>query len=186
MNCFRNLWTGKSPLNVNDISMNSNTRAQIIQRPDDTYKFLHDCMIISYHEKLYAAWYNCPVHEMADKSVIRGRISCDNGETWSDVITMAEDLSGKYIYVPPAFGICPADDRLYLFATRMTGCDLVHDFEIFCLNEQKNLWKHAKNTAFFAYNLAKNNDSLAEKYNAERSYVLDVMFWMYFEKERRL
>ena len=37
-------------------------------------------------------------------------------------------------------------------------------------DEQKNLWKHAKNTAFFAYNLAKNNDSLAEKYNAERLY----------------
>lgn len=75
-----NLWSGSPLPHVDEIPVNPHVKVQIIQRPDE-YKFLHDCMIESFHGKLYTAWYNCPVGEMAGRSIIRGRVSADHGET---------------------------------------------------------------------------------------------------------
>ena len=134
------LWSGEKPLDIRNLPDHPAAEAGIVQHPDEEYRFLHDCMLANRHGKLYLSWYNCPVHEMADRSVIRGRISSDCGNTWSDPVTLAEDPANAVIYVPPAFGICPADDQLYLLVTRMTGPDVVQDLEIFRLNEQENIW----------------------------------------------
>lgn len=144
MSHVRHLWSEKLPLDICRLPMLTGAETQIIQRPDE-YRFLHDCMITAYHGKLYTAWYNCPTHEMADRSVIRGRVSPDEGKTWSDIIMMADDHASGLIYVPPAFGICPKDGNLYLFATRMTGPDIVQDCEIFRLeDESANEWRSVR------------------------------------------
>lgn len=135
-----NLWSGSAELNPEQIPDNRDIQVQIIQRPDE-YRFLHDCMIEFFHGKLYTAWYNCPIGEMADRSVIRGRVSSDNGKSWGPIQMMAEDPTDQFIYVPPAFGVCPVTDSLYLFASRMTGPDLVHDLDLFQLQESDGSWK---------------------------------------------
>jgi hypothetical protein len=106
---------------------------QMIALPDSNYRFLHDCVITSFKNTLYAAWYNCPETEIADRSVIRGRYSTDNGATWSAVKYFAQDSTNRMMYVPPAFG--QADSNLFLYVTRMSGHDQVHDILIFKLNE---------------------------------------------------
>ncbi len=137
----REIWRG-AEITPEMIPAEENAEAQILYRgtDDPDYKFLHDCAIAAYHGKLYTAWYNCPAREMAESSVIRGRASSDGGKTWSAVRTLAADPEGQYMYVPPAFGICPKTDRLYLLVSRMTGCDMMKDWEIFVLDEASGDW----------------------------------------------
>jgi hypothetical protein len=118
---------------INGLVYPSGLQEQMIARPDSNYRFLHDCVITGFHNTLYAAWYNCPETEIADQSVIRGRYSTDKGQTWSDVKCFAQDSTNRMMYVPPAFG--QADDRLFLYVSRMTGHDQVHDILIFKLDE---------------------------------------------------
>lgn len=136
MSFVKKMWSGSDALDIRELPMHPAAEAQIIQRPEAGFGFLHDCMITKYHGKIYTAWYNCPEGEMQGDSVIRGRISADDGNIWSEVKTFAQDQSKQFMYVPPAFGICPQNDHLYLIATRMAGADLVHDFEIFELDEE--------------------------------------------------
>jgi len=105
--------------------------AQVIQRPDE-YAWLHDSAIVAFKDKLFAAWYNCPVGEMVGSSVIRGRISDDGGKTWGDVRCFVKDP--KWLYVPPAFGTDGAS--LWMYVSRMSGPDRVHDCEGFLWNER--------------------------------------------------
>ena len=135
MSLVKEMWSGGQALDIRNLPMHPDAEAQIIQRPDEKYSFLHDCMITKYHGKIYTAWYNCPKGEMQEDSVIRGRISADDGRSWSEVKTFAQDHDQNFMYVPPSFGICPQNGHLYLIATRMVGPDLVHDFEIFELDE---------------------------------------------------
>ena len=137
---IRNLWSGGPVPDPAGIPVNPHAETQILQRPDADYRFLHDCMIEVFHGRIYAAWYNCPEGEMVGRSVIRGKVSGDGGRTWSPVQIMAQDPTDALIYVPPAFGVCPETDSLYLFVSRMTGPDLVHDWELFRLEESSGAW----------------------------------------------
>lgn len=105
--------------------------------PNSTDAFLHDCAITEFKGKLIAAWYNCPVEEMEDASVIRGAISCDGGRTWGDVLDFIDDPD--WLYVPPAFGT--DGHRLYMFVSRMHGPDLVDDCETFVFNARKSRFR---------------------------------------------
>ncbi len=138
---IKKIWFG-AELNPERIPEEKNAEAMILYRgaDDPGYKFLHDCAVTAYHGRLYAAWYNCPEGEMAGSSVIRGRVSGDGGKTWDAVRTLAADPENKYMYVPPAFGVCPKTDKLYLLVSRMTGCDVMKDWEIFILDEKSGDW----------------------------------------------
>lgn len=106
----------------------------------DGYNFLHDSAIVQHQGNLYAAWYNCPQGEMVGASLIRGRRSQDGGRTWSGVETIASDVRKQGImYVPVAF--LSHGGTLYAFITNMKGGpDLVHDCEVFVLDEKTNTW----------------------------------------------
>lgn len=132
--CDKNMLPGIDSAEIQD-----NIVTQIIQRPDDEFKFLHDCMIVEFKKTLYAAWYNCPEGEMVGRSVIRGRHSNDGGKTWSGISIFVEDKTDTYMYVPPAFAVC--NDSLYLLVTRMVGLDMVQDVEIFRLDEATRTFK---------------------------------------------
>ncbi len=138
---LKKIWRG-AEISPAMIPAEKNAKAMLLYRgaDDPDYKFLHDCAITAYHGKLYTAWYNCPAREMAESSVIRGRVSSDGGETWSAIRVLAEDPEIKYMYVPPAFGICPETDKLYLLVSRMTGNDVMKDWEIFELDETSGDW----------------------------------------------
>jgi hypothetical protein len=120
---------------INGLGYPGGLQEQMIALPDSSYRFLHDCVITGYHNILYAAWYNCPEKEIADQSVIRGRYSADKGNTWSEIKCFAQDSTNKLMYVPPAFG--QVNDQLYLYVSRMSGHDQVHDILIFRLNESE-------------------------------------------------
>lgn len=109
-------------------------REVVLARPDAEWKYLHDNAIFEFKGRLFVAWYNCPAAEMIDASVIRGRWSDDAGRTWSETQTFAGRKGGEFMYVPPAFGSDGKD--LYLFASRMTGVDIVRDCEIFKWNAE--------------------------------------------------
>ena len=96
--------------------------------PDGTFNYLHDNAIFAFKGRLFAAWYNCPRAEMVGTSLIRGKWSDDDGRTWSEVKVFADNSDGK-MRVPPAFGSDGKD--LYLFASQMTGVDVVVDCEIY-------------------------------------------------------
>lgn len=115
------------------LSYPKNISEQILYRPDSNFRFLHDCVITSYKNTLYTAWYNCPDGEIEEQSVIRGRYSNDYGKTWSSVQCFAQDSTHRMMYVPPAFS--ELDGALYLYVSRMSGHDQVHDVLIFKLNE---------------------------------------------------
>lgn len=125
-------------------------RKEVLCRPDGEYGFLHDCAVISFKGTLFAAWYNCPEGEMVGKSVIRGRRSEDGGKTWSEIFTLAggdgknaspagKRGSASLLYVPPAF--LADGDNLYLIVSRMTGPDLMEDFEIFRWEEPSGTFR---------------------------------------------
>ena len=104
-------------------------REMALERPDATWGYLHDNAIYAFKDRLFVAWYNCPKDEMIGDSVIRGRWSDDAGKTWSDIKLFVGSKGAKFMYVPPAFG---SDGKnLYLFASRMTGPDVLTDCEIF-------------------------------------------------------
>ena len=106
----------------------------------DNYNFLHDAAIVEHKNTLYAAWYNCPLGEMQESSIIRGRRSKDDGLTWSGIEIIANDKEMKGImYVPVAF--LSHQGILYAFISNMEdGPDLVTRCEVFILDEKNNSW----------------------------------------------
>jgi len=106
----------------------------------DRYSFLHDAAIVAHKGTLLAAWYNCPRGEMVGESLIRGRRSQDGGRTWSEVRVIAADRRKQGImYVPVA---CLSwGGRLHAYVTNMKGGpDLVHQCEVFLLDEKTRAW----------------------------------------------
>ena len=73
------------------------TSDSVIHRPDEQYRFLHDNAVVCHEGTFFAAWYNCPQHEIEEESRIRGRRSNDRGRTWSPVEVIAADREGKGI-----------------------------------------------------------------------------------------
>ncbi len=68
----------------------------------DMMPFLNDCAITEHNGRIYVAWYNSTNTEIGGSSLIRGRWSGDEGETWSDVFTIVGTADFNEIhYVPP-------------------------------------------------------------------------------------
>jgi hypothetical protein len=135
------LWSKRKPFPTPDqLTRPNGVRDLIVHRAGaDEYKFLHDSTIVEHRGILFAAWYNCPEREIVDASVIRGRRSRDDGITWSDVETIAEDPERKIFYVPNVF--LSHQGTLWTFVLRMTGHDLPTQVEAFALNETTNRWE---------------------------------------------
>ena len=107
---------------------------RVVQRADEEYRFLHDNAVAWHGDTLFAAWYNCPQHELVGSSCIRGRRSRNGGATWSPVETIAADTQGRGVfYVPVAFHATPG--ALYAYIANMVGPDLVTRCEAFVLDE---------------------------------------------------
>ncbi len=112
----------------------------LVHRACEEYRFLHDNAVVWHADTLFAAWYNCPRHEMQEASAIRGRRSRDGGRTWSGVEVIADDRAGKGIlYVPVAF--LSHGGTLYAYVTNMVGADLVVNCEVFALDEAAGRWE---------------------------------------------
>jgi hypothetical protein len=111
------------------------------QKGPEVYRFLHDPVVAAHRGVLFAAWYNCPRAEMQEASVIRCIRSGDGGQTWSDPERVAWDRDNRRImYVPAA--LASQGGRLYALVGNMKdGPDLVHDCEIFALNDADDCWK---------------------------------------------
>lgn len=140
MSHVRNLWSGKAPLDITRLAVNPAAEVSIIHRPEDEFTFLHDCMITAFHGRLYTAWYNCTAGEMRGRSVIRGRVSCDSGKTWSKAGMIAEDPD--FVYAPATF----IEDRgaLWLMTTRMIAPDVVRNMDLFRLDEPSGTWRFVR------------------------------------------
>ena len=106
-----------------------------VHMPDDEFCFLHEAAIISFKGRLFAAWYNCPKLELLARSPIRFRTSDDKGMTWSEVRTVADDISGKILFCPPVFHI--EGGSLYMLINEMVGPDLIHSIDLYEYNEAK-------------------------------------------------
>lgn len=106
----------------------------IVHQPDDDFAFLHEAAIIEFHSTLFAAWYNCPSHELKGHTPIRARRSTDGGKTWSDPETLAQDDSGQLLYCPPVFAV--VHDTLYLLMNTMTAPDHIHSLELHRYDER--------------------------------------------------
>ena len=136
------LWDEKVPFPARgDLSFPPGATDVLVHRGGaDGYAFLHDAAIAEHKGALFAAWYNCPRGEMVGESVIRGRRSRDGGLTWSGVEVIAGDRGKRGIlYVPIAF--LSRRGSLCAFITNMKGGpDLVHDCEMFVLDEEAGAW----------------------------------------------
>ena len=104
----------------------------IVNPPDEEFGFLHEAAIIEFGGVLYAAWYNCPVHELNGYTPICERRSTDGGRTWSERRVICGDTSGKILYCPPVFGI--DGGRLFLFVNQMVAPDHIHTLDLYVLN----------------------------------------------------
>ncbi len=112
----------------------------VVHRMDDLYRFLHDNAVAWDGPVLHAAWYNCPEHEIAGASCIRGRRSPDGGRTWSPVEVIAADHDSKgTFYVPVAF--CSHQTGLHAFVANMVGHDLVTQCEVYRRYEATGGWQ---------------------------------------------
>ena len=112
----------------------------LVHRACAEYRFLHDNAVVWQGDTLFAAWYNCPRHEMQEASAIRGRRFRASGRTWSDVEVIADDWAGEGIlYVPVAF--LSHGGTLYAYITNMVGADLVVNCEVFALDEATDRWE---------------------------------------------
>ncbi len=105
-----------------------------VEMPDEQYSFLHEAAVIRFHGVLYASWYNNPKDELQGFTPIRGCKSFDEGKTWTDIETLAEDRSGKILYCPPVYAIW--EDRLYLLMNEMVSADHIHGIDLYRLNEE--------------------------------------------------
>ena len=94
---------------------------RIAHRADSEYPFLHDTMIARLGGRLLLAWYNCTENEIEGHTVIRGRWSDDEGESWSEPEIIAEDRSGGHHMVPVTFA--EIDGKAIAYATEMTSHD---------------------------------------------------------------
>ncbi len=104
-----------------------------VYHPDSDFEFLHESAIISFKGRLFASWYNCPKMELISRAAIRFRTSDDNGKTWSQIKTVADDPSGKILYCPPVFYI--QNEKLYMLLNEMVGPDLIHSLDLYVYSE---------------------------------------------------
>lgn len=135
------LWNSAVPFPAAaEIESVRESRAVVVHRADADYAFLHDCQIVMYHGALFASWYNCPLKEMEDASVIRGSCSRDGGRSWAGPSVIAQAPDDGFMYVPNVFGV--HKDRLWCFALRMDAADLlIGGIDLFRLDDAEQQWE---------------------------------------------
>jgi hypothetical protein len=109
-------------------------RSVVVHEPDETYRFLHDCTVAAHGDTLFAAWYNCPLKEMVDASVIRGRRSVDGGRTWSETEVISADPAGQFMHVPAV--LYSHSGVLYAWALEMSDAGLPAGLLVYRLNDR--------------------------------------------------
>jgi len=113
-----------------------------VERSDsDRYHFLHDPTITFHKGVLFAAWYNCPQHEIVGESLIRGRRSPDGGRTWSPLEVIAADTSGDGTYYVPAQLLSHGGVLHAFVGTMQGGHDLIKSCAVYVLDEAANRWR---------------------------------------------
>lgn len=96
----------------------------------DILPFLHDVSLAAYENRIYAAWYNSTDAEICGTSLIRGVVSEDEGQTWSEPFIIAGSLTAAgHHYVPINF--FPHAGRLYAMITEMTGKNITTVLDLF-------------------------------------------------------
>jgi hypothetical protein len=96
----------------------------------DILSFLHDVSLAVHDGKIYIAWYNSTDNEICGTSLIRGRFSQDEGQTWSEPFTIAGSFAAQgHHYVPVNF--FPHGDNLYALITEMIGKNITTALDLF-------------------------------------------------------
>lgn len=107
----------------------------------DRYHFLHDPAIEVHKGVLFAAWYNCPRHEIVGESLIRGRRSPDGGRNWSAIEVIAADTSGDGTYYVPAQLLSHGSVLHAFVGTMQGGHDLIKSCAVYVFDETSNRWQ---------------------------------------------
>lgn len=115
-------------------------RTEFVKYPDEEYRFLHECAIISFNGRLFTSWYQCPVNELQGHTPIVGKRSSDGGNTWSNIEVIAEDKTDKILYCPPVYGV--DNGKLYMFVNQMVAPDHIHSLDLYVLNEASDRFEH--------------------------------------------
>lgn len=119
-------------IDVKAIKRDDTLKSVVLPSSDD-FEFLHEAAIIKFKDRLFAAWYNNTEHELKGCTPIRFSTSDDEGDTWSEPVTVVEDITGKILYCPPVFGI--DDGELYMFLNQMVAPDCIHSLDLYKYNE---------------------------------------------------
>lgn len=105
----------------------------------DILPFHLDVAIAVFEDKLYLSWYNSTDAEICGTSLIRGRVSLDEGESWQEPFLIAGSLKNTgHHYVPSNF--FPHNGKLYAIITEMTGKNITIALDLFekCSNNDEN------------------------------------------------
>ena len=97
---------------------------------NDLLPFLHDCTLASHDDRLYLGWYNSTDAEICGSSLIRGRYSSNDGESWSEVFHVVGEIGcAEEHYVPASF--FTHDNSLFALITEMAGKNLTVSLNLF-------------------------------------------------------
>lgn len=97
---------------------------------EDILPFLHDLAITYHNGTLYEAWYNSTSAEICGSSLIRGRFSRDEGQTWSEPFCVIGKISdAEEHYVPINF--FPHNGKLYAIITEMAGKNMTVSLDLY-------------------------------------------------------
>ncbi|MDL2229961.1 glycoside hydrolase, partial [Treponema sp. OttesenSCG-928-L16] len=99
----------------------------------DEIAFLHDSSLIKAGNRLIVGWYNSTVAEIVGESMIRGRVSYDDGNTWSDPVLIIYDEKKELHCVPVDF--FEKDGKIYAFVSKMTSHDRPVSYDLYQLDE---------------------------------------------------
>jgi len=105
-------------------------------------QYLHEACVEWHEGVLHVAWASALVEESAPDKHIRGRVSKDEGRTWSDLVTLAPEPEGDERREYAAFAV--SEDRLWLFTTRIhSGWDFAEPkLEAYVLGEEAGSWDY--------------------------------------------
>ncbi len=125
-------------INVKEAKKDNSLESVIIPVREG-FEFLHEAAIIKYKDTVFAAWYNCPKHELTGNCPICFSMSDDDGKTWCEPKILAEDKTGKILYCPPVFGI--DDGKLYMFINQMVSPDHIHSLDFYVYDEKNKTFE---------------------------------------------
>jgi len=136
------LIASRAGLHAEDLPFPDGIQHVRVERSDsDRYHFLHDPAIEVHKGVLFAAWYNCPRHEIVGESLIRGRRSPDGGRTWSALEVIASDTSGDGTYYVPVQLLSHGGVLHAFVGTMQGGHDLIKSCAVYVLDEAANRWR---------------------------------------------